>query len=98
MTVGKTLETDGEFDVTRSDDVLDLELGELGVKAQLLNDTAYFREANRESSSDFAPVTTILPDAKMRAVVLGSRIRMMTAAKRYKCDGEKHPTFTQKKL
>jgi len=29
-----------------------------------------------------APVITILPDEKINAVVLGSRIRMMTAAKR----------------
>ncbi len=43
---------------------------------------AYFRLARRLSSSDLAPVTTILPEAKMSAVVLGSRIRMMTAAKR----------------
>lgn len=46
---------------------------------------AYLREASRESSSDLAPVTTILPDAKMSAVVLGSRMRMMTAANR--CTG-----------
>lgn len=45
---------------------------------------AYLRDASFESSSDLAPVTTILPDAKMRAVVLGSRMRMMTAAKRWK--------------
>jgi len=44
---------------------------------------AYFRDASFESSSDFAPVTTILPEAKIKAVVLGSRIRMMTAAKRF---------------
>jgi hypothetical protein len=44
---------------------------------------AYFREANRLSSSDLAPVTTILPDANIRAVVFGSRIRITTAAKRY---------------
>ena len=44
---------------------------------------AYFREASRESSSDFAPVTTILPDANISAVVLGSRIRITTAANRY---------------
>jgi len=43
---------------------------------------AYFLEASRESSSDFAPVTTILPEAKMSAVVFGSRILMMTAANR----------------
>lgn len=43
---------------------------------------AYLRLASLESSSDLAPVTTILPEAKIRAVVLGSRIRMMTAAKR----------------
>jgi hypothetical protein len=36
-----------------------------------------------ESSSDLAPVTTIFPDAKIKAVVFGSRIRMMTAAKRW---------------
>lgn len=45
-------------------------------------DLSHFLEASRESSSDLAPVTTIFPDAKMRAVVLGSRIRMMTAANR----------------
>ena len=44
---------------------------------------AYFRDARRESSSDFAPVTTILPDAKIKAVVLGSLILIITAAKRY---------------
>lgn len=43
---------------------------------------AHFLEANLESSSDLAPVTTIFPEAKIRAVVLGSRIRMMTAANR----------------
>lgn len=43
---------------------------------------AYLRLASLESSSDLAPVTTIFPLAKIRAVVLGSRIRMMTAAKR----------------
>ena len=43
---------------------------------------AYFLDASLESSSDFAPVTTILPEAKIRAVVFGSRIRIMTAAKR----------------
>lgn len=47
---------------------------------------AYLRDASLESSSDLAPVTTILPDAKIKAVVLGSRIRMMTAAKR--CEGQ----------
>ena len=44
---------------------------------------AYFRDANLESSSDLAPVTTILPEANMSAGVFGSRMRMMTAAKRY---------------
>ena len=36
-----------------------------------------------QPSSDLAPVTTILPEAKIRAVVLGSRMRIMTAAKRF---------------
>ena len=42
---------------------------------------AYLRDANLESSSDFAPVTTIFPEAKISAVVLGSRILMMMVAK-----------------
>lgn len=45
---------------------------------------AYLRDASFESSSDFAPVTTILPEAKIKAVVFGSRILMITAAKRWK--------------
>lgn len=44
---------------------------------------AYFLAARRESSSLFAPVHTILPEEKIRAVVLGSRILMITAAKRF---------------
>ena len=44
---------------------------------------AYFLDANLDSSSDFAPVHTISPELKMRAVVLGSRILMITAAKRF---------------
>ena len=40
------------------------------------------RRAVRTCSSLFAPVTTILPDLKISAVVFGSRIRMMTAEKR----------------
>ena len=39
VAVRQTLETDGELDVTRADDVLDLELRELGVEAELLHDT-----------------------------------------------------------
>lgn len=34
----KTLQTDGEFDVTRANDVLDLKVRELGVEAEFLND------------------------------------------------------------
>jgi hypothetical protein len=57
---------------------------------------AYLREASLESSSDLAPVTTILPDAKINAVVFGSRIRMITAAKRYRIStspGERVKTY-----
>lgn len=39
MTGGKTFETDGKLDVARSDNVLNLEVRELGVEAKLLNDT-----------------------------------------------------------
>lgn len=38
MGAGKTLETDRELDVARANDVLDLEVGELGVEAELLDD------------------------------------------------------------
>lgn len=44
---------------------------------------AYFRAASLESSSLFAPVHTIFPDEKIKAVVRGSRIRIITAAKRF---------------
>jgi hypothetical protein len=43
---------------------------------------AYFLAARRDSCSLLAPVHTILPEAKMSAVVLGSLMRMITAAKR----------------
>eukprot|EP01139_Manchomonas_bermudensis_P010229 Amastigsp_a340097_2036.p2 type:complete len:108 gc:universal Amastigsp_a340097_2036:482-159(-) len=43
---------------------------------------AYFLAASFEASSLLAPVTTIFPLLKMRAVVLGSRMRMMTALNR----------------
>jgi len=43
---------------------------------------AYFLAASRESSSLLAPVHTIFPELNMSAVVRGSRILMMTAAKR----------------
>ena len=39
VAVRETLETNREFHVARAHDVLDLELGELGVEAKLLHDT-----------------------------------------------------------
>jgi len=42
----------------------------------------YFLAASLLNSSDLAPVQTILPELKINAVVFGSLIRMMTAAKR----------------
>lgn len=44
---------------------------------------AYFLAASFESSSLFAPVQTIFPEENIRAVVLGSLILMITAAKRF---------------
>lgn len=43
---------------------------------------AYFLAAILDCSTVFAPVQTIFPEAKTRAVVLGSRSRITTAAKR----------------
>lgn len=42
----KSFQANGEFDITRADDVLDLEVRELGVKSELLNNTSVF--ARRE--------------------------------------------------
>ena len=42
MATSQTFETDGELDVARSDNVLDLEVGELGVEAKLLDNTSVF--------------------------------------------------------
>lgn len=39
MARSKTLETNGELDIARTDNVLDFEVGELGVETKLLNDT-----------------------------------------------------------
>ena len=41
-----------------------------------------------------APVQTIFPELKMRAVVLGSRILMMTAAKRCACTNIHIPGYS----
>jgi hypothetical protein len=42
MAGGETFETDGELDVDRADNVLDLEVGELCVEAELLDDSSVF--------------------------------------------------------
>jgi len=39
VAAGQTLQTDRELDVARADDVLDLEIRELGIEAELLDDT-----------------------------------------------------------
>lgn len=39
MATSQTLQADRELDVTRADDVLDLEVGELGIEAQFLDNT-----------------------------------------------------------
>ena len=36
----KTFQANGELDVAGADDVLDLEVGELGIEAELLDDTS----------------------------------------------------------
>ena len=38
----KALETDGELDIARADNVLDLEVRELGVKPEFLDDSCVF--------------------------------------------------------
>lgn len=42
MATSQTLKTDRELDVARADNVLDLEVGELGVETELLDDTGVF--------------------------------------------------------
>ena len=52
----------------------------LALNPQFFIILAYFLAAYLDSSQFLAPVQTILPDAKIRAVVLGSLKRMITAA------------------
>lgn len=42
MAGSQTLQANGELDITRADDVLDLEVRELGVEPKLLDDTSIF--------------------------------------------------------
>lgn len=42
MTRRKAFETDWELDIARADDILDLEIRELSVEAELLNDSCIF--------------------------------------------------------
>lgn len=42
MARSQTFETNGEFDVARTDNVLDLEIRELGIETELLNDARIF--------------------------------------------------------
>lgn len=39
VTRGQPLQTDGELDVARADNILDFEIGKLGVETKLLNNT-----------------------------------------------------------
>jgi len=48
VSVSQTLQPDRELDVARSDDVLNLELGELGVEAELLDDSSVPEGGGRE--------------------------------------------------
>lgn len=42
MLGGKTFQSNGEFDVARADNVLDLEVGEFGIEPKLLDDASIF--------------------------------------------------------
>src|SRR5437868_2074162 len=42
MAGGEPFQTNGELDVARADNVLDLEVGELGIEAELLDDSSVF--------------------------------------------------------
>src|SRR6266498_3250958 len=42
MRISQTFQTNREFHITRSDNVLNLEIGEFGSKAEFLNDTCVF--------------------------------------------------------
>jgi hypothetical protein len=53
------------------------------VKPTFLIAFEYFLAASLDYSSDLAPVHTIFPEEKIKAVVFGSLILMITAAKRF---------------
>ena len=84
MLGSKPFQSNGELDVAGAYDVLDFEVGEFRIEAQLLNDAGVLAAGQFRIIFGFRArdPLTILPDAKIKAVVLGSRIRMMTAAKR----------------
>ena len=42
MPTGKTLQADGKLDVARANNVLDLEIRELGIEPKLLDDASIF--------------------------------------------------------
>jgi hypothetical protein len=77
VTVCKSLQTIGKLDITTPHDILILKFRKFDLQNQAC---AYFRDASRKSSSVFAQVTTtgIFPNVKIKAVVFGSRMRMMT--------------------
>lgn len=73
--VRETLEPDRELDVGGSDDVLDLELGELGVKPKLLDDSrvSVTKKQVHERSSDqrtFAYASNSTTDGRWAGVGL----------------------------
>ena len=80
MIVCKTLQANRELHVTASNNILNIELGKLGVEAA----------STRCAHTCAMPVVSrlhfshILPSEKIKEVVFGSRIRIMTAAKRYR--------------
>lgn len=53
MSIGETLETNGEFYITGPDNVLDFKVSEAGGKAELLNDSSVL------SSGEFGIILTL---------------------------------------
>ncbi|KAJ3479496.1 hypothetical protein NLI96_g9014 [Meripilus lineatus] len=70
VTVGKTLQSDRELDVTRITDVLNLEFRKLGVKAKLLDDASR-RQSKLTVATMFCNVGTISGDMLKRPGSVG---------------------------
>ena len=62
-------------------DILDFEFRRLGVETKFLDNAGVLVRCQPRLSSDFVAITTVFPNAKIKAVDLGSQVVITTARK-----------------